>query len=103
MRLVPKDTPGALKMELSYRVPEARGGLSKAEIRLVTGRTHQIRVQMAAIGCPVLGDDKYGDRERNKRFRQKRQLLLAKRLTVAGKTFESTREFNIKEIIKEDL
>ena len=103
MRLVPKDTPGALKMELSYRVLETRGGLSKTEIRLLTGRTHQIRVQMASIGCPVLGDDKYGDREANRRYRQKRQLLLAKRLTVAGKTFESTRELSINEIIKEEV
>ena len=101
MRLVDKDTPGALKMELSYRIVETRGGLSKAEIRLLTGRTHQIRVQMAALGCPVLGDDKYGDREANRRYRQKRQLLLAKRLTVAGKTFESTRELTIDQIYKE--
>ena len=103
MRLVSKDAPGALKMELSYRVVETGGGLSKAEIQLLTGRTHQIRVQMASIGCPVLGDDKYGDREANRHYRQKRQLLLAKRLTVAGKTFESTRELTIQEIIKEDL
>ena len=101
MRLVDKDTPGALKMELSYRIVEIRGSLSKAEIRLLTGRTHQIRVQMAALGCPVLGDDKYGDREANRRYRQKRQLLLAKRLTVAGKTFESTRELTIDQIYKE--
>ena len=92
MRLVDKDTPGALKMELSYRI---------VEIRVMTGRTHQIRVQMAALGCPVLGDDKYGDREANRRYRQKRQLLLAKRLTVAGKTFESTRELTIDQIYKE--
>lgn len=103
MRLVPKDTPGALRMELSYRIPEAKGGLSKAEIRLLTGRTHQIRVQMAALGCPVLGDDKYGDREVNRRYRQKRQQLLSKRLTVAGKTFESTRELKLNDILKEDL
>ena len=103
MRLVPKDTSGAQRMELSYRIVESRGGLSKAEIQLMTGRTHQIRVQMAALGCPVLGDDKYGDRDANRRFHQKRQLLLAKRLTVAGKTFESTRELTIQEIIKEDL
>ena len=103
MRLVPKDTPGALRMELSYRILESRGGFSRAQIQLMTGRTHQIRVQMASLGCPVLGDDKYGDREANRRCRQKRQLLLAKRLTVAGKTFESIREFNIKDIIKEDL
>ena len=103
MRLVPQGTPGALKMELSYRIVETRGGLSRAEIQLFTGRTHQIRVQMASLGCPVLGDDKYGDREANRRYRQRQQLLLAKRLTVSGKTFESTRELNINEIIKEDL
>ena len=103
MRLADKNTPGALRMELSYRIAETRGGLAKAEIRLFTGRTHQIRVQMAAIGCPVLGDDKYGDREANKRFRQKKQLLLAKRLTVRGRTFESTRELNIHQLFKEDL
>ena len=103
MRLVPKDTPGALRMELSYRVVEESGGLCKAQIRLFTGRTHQIRVQMAALGCPVLGDDKYGDREANKRYRQKRQLLLSKRLTIGGKTFTSTRELTIHHILKEDL
>ena len=103
MRLVPPNTPGALRMELSYRILETRGGLSKAEIQLMTGRTHQIRVQMAALGCPVLGDDKYGDREANKRYRQKRQQLLSKRLTVSGKTFESTRELIINDILKEDL
>ena len=103
MRLVGKDVPGAQRMELSYRILEAQNGLSKTEIRLFTGRTHQIRVQMAALGCPVLGDDKYGDRDANKRFRQKRQLLVAKRLTVAGKTFESTRELTIHDILKEDL
>ena len=103
MHLVAKDTPGALRMELSYRILEAKGGLSKAEIRLLTGRTHQIRVQMAALGCPVLGDDKYGDREVNRRYRQKRQQLLSKRLTVAGKTFESTREIKLNDILKEDL
>ena len=103
MRLVPEGTPGALKMELSYRIVEARGGLSKAEIQLFTGRTHQIRVQMAALGCPVLGDDKYGDREANRRHRAKRQLLLSKRLTLAGKTFTSIRELNINDYCKEDL
>jgi len=103
MRLVPQDTPGAVRMELDYRIVETGNGLSRAKIRLLTGRTHQIRVQMGALGCPVLGDDKYGDREANRRYRQKRQQLLAKRLTVAGKTFESTRELNINDYCKEDL
>lgn len=91
VRTVPQGTPGAQHAKLSYRVLEVRGELSLAEITLYTGRTHQIRVQMAAIGCPVLGDDKYGDREVNRRYRVKRQQLLAARLTLFSKTFESAR------------
>lgn len=89
--VVPGDVPGAQRARLAYRVLDARDGLSLAEISLFTGRTHQIRVQTAAIGCPVLGDDKYGDRDANRRFRAKRQQLLAARLTLLGKTFESQR------------
>ncbi len=48
------------------RGPEA----SLVEARLVTGRTHQIRVHLAHLGHPVLGDAQYGDFERNKRLRK---------------------------------
>ena len=94
VRVVAPGTPGGQPAKLAYRVLETRGGLSLVEIELYTGRTHQIRVQMAAIGCPVLGDDKYGDREINRRCRVKRQQLLAKRLTIGGRTFESLRSFS---------
>lgn len=43
-----------------YRVVECRGGRSLVRLRLDTGRTHQIRVHMAALGCPVAGDFLYG-------------------------------------------
>jgi 23S rRNA pseudouridine1911/1915/1917 synthase len=101
MRLCKESDPDALRMELALHVLETRRDLSLVEIRLMTGRTHQIRVQMSAIGCPVLGDDKYGDRERNKRYRKRRQCLIAKRLTVLGKTFESTRDFDLNEFTEE--
>ena len=45
---------------LDYRVLQEREGLCLAEVRLHTGRTHQIRVQMAGIGHPVYGDMRYG-------------------------------------------
>ena len=51
---------GAKYAELDYEIREEKGGLSLAEIKLHTGRTHQIRVQMAAINCPVYGDMRYG-------------------------------------------
>ena len=95
MRLCRESDPDALRMELSLRVLETKRDLSLCEIRLFTGRTHQIRVQLAAIGHPVLGDDKYGDRERNKRYKKRRQCLLHKRLTVLNKTFESAKELTL--------
>ena len=43
-----------------YRVLNERGGLSLLELEPVTGRTHQLRVHCAALGCPILGDRDYG-------------------------------------------
>ena len=52
--------PGARQAQLSYRILEESAGLSLAEIRLCTGRFHQIRAQMAHMGFPLAGDVKYG-------------------------------------------
>ena len=54
-----------------FRVLERRGGQSYCEVRIATGRTHQIRVHAQHIGHPVAGDDKYGDPEANCRLREK--------------------------------
>ncbi len=51
---------GAKYAELDYKVLETKGKYSLAEVRLHTGRTHQIRVQMAGISHPVYGDMRYG-------------------------------------------
>ncbi|MDE6667594.1 MAG: RluA family pseudouridine synthase [Clostridia bacterium] len=51
---------GAKFASLEYEIKEEKAGLSLAEITLHTGRTHQIRVQTAAINCPVYGDMRYG-------------------------------------------
>jgi 23S rRNA pseudouridine955/2504/2580 synthase len=53
-----------------FKVLERRGGHSYCEVRIETGRTHQIRVHAQHIGHPVAGDDKYGDAEVNKRLRE---------------------------------
>lgn len=74
---------GARTAVMKYRAIAARGGLSLVECDLVTGRTHQIRSQMASIGCPLLGDDKYGSKEENKRYGERRQLLRASRITFS--------------------
>ena len=53
-------TDGAKLASLDYKVLEEKGGHCLAEIKLHTGRTHQIRVQMAGISHPVYGDMRYG-------------------------------------------
>ena len=53
-----------------FRVLERRGGHSYCEVRIETGRTHQIRVHAQHIGYPVAGDDKYGDADVNRRLRE---------------------------------
>ncbi|MBM3367784.1 MAG: RluA family pseudouridine synthase, partial [Betaproteobacteria bacterium] len=59
---------------------------SLLELRLLTGRTHQIRVHLAHAGHPVIGDDKYGDFEYNRHLAKqgaKRLMLHARRMAFA--------------------
>lgn len=51
---------GAKQAILNYQVLETLGDRSLVKINLQTGRSHQIRVQFANIGCPVINDQKYG-------------------------------------------
>lgn len=63
---VEKNTKGALQAELEYRFMAASNNYSLLEIKLLTGRHHQIRAQLSAIGAPVKGDVKYGFKRLNK-------------------------------------
>jgi 23S rRNA pseudouridine955/2504/2580 synthase len=66
---------------------------SVLEIELGTGRMHQIRRHLAMIGCPILGDDKYGDFTLNKKIRKagvKRLLLHAHRLKIKEANIDIT-------------
>ena len=56
---------GALKSILKYRVIAHGDNYHLLEIQLITGRKHQIRVQLSAIGCPIKGDLKYGAKRSN--------------------------------------
>lgn len=57
--------PGAKEARLRYRLLAEGDRYRLLEVELLTGRKHQIRVQLAAIGCPIRGDLKYGDRRSN--------------------------------------
>lgn len=58
--IVSEKTAGAKKAALRYQVLKSEESLQLVEIQLLTGRHHQIRVQMAGQGTPLLGDRKYG-------------------------------------------
>ena len=60
VRCVAEDTPGAKRAELISRPLCARGGLTLAEVGLLTGRAHQIRVQHQNANLPLWGDARYG-------------------------------------------
>ena len=76
-----KPQPGAKTAVTEYRTLQSRRGLSLVECRLLTGRTHQIRAQMAAAGCPLLGDGKYGRERINRTYGETGQMLYSYKLT----------------------
>lgn len=68
---------GYQKIITSYEVimEDKKRNISVLDIKLETGRTHQIRAHLAYIGFPIIGDGKYGKNEINKKFDKKTQLL----------------------------
>ena len=81
-----KPEPGCKTAVTEYRVLCSKGQLSLVECRLLTGRTHQIRAQMAHAGMPLLGDGKYGSERFNKNFGEKGQALYSYKLEFAFPT-----------------
>ena len=93
----------AEKIVTEYSVEKELGDIALVKVILHTGKTHQIRAHMAHIGCPVLGDEKYGDRALNAKYSAKRQRLIAKYLAfnldgqlsyLNEKAFESSFNFD---------
>ena len=68
-RVVTVDEEGKSASTL-FRIKEQFGDCMLVEAELLTGRTHQIRVHAAHLGTPIIGDEKYGDDEINRRYRQ---------------------------------
>lgn len=60
VKIVPMSEQGAKKAELVYKVLEDNGKESLLEVKILTGRSHQIRLQLSNIGYPLVGDVKYG-------------------------------------------
>jgi len=76
-----RPVPGGKTAVTLYKTLQTRGELSLVECELLTGRTHQIRVSMAEIGCPLLGDGKYGLGNKNRAYHEEKQLLYSYKLS----------------------
>ena len=77
MRILDTSAPGAKDIVTKYKTLAVSGRLALLEVELVTGRTHQIRAHLASIGCPILGDGKYGNNAANRELKLKYQALCA--------------------------
>ena len=103
VQILPEKKPGAKEVCTEYETLAVSGRLALLKVRLITGRTHQIRAHMASIGCPILGDSKYGNNAANRELKLKYQALCAWELVmpdfpaaspladVAGKVFHAPR------------
>jgi len=71
VKVVDKDDPNGMRAITLVKVARKLAGFTLLEVTIKTGRTHQIRVHLAAQGHPIAGDDKYGDFELNKALHKK--------------------------------
>ena len=103
--------PGAKTAIMEYRTIAStnldtpqKTGLSLLECKLITGRTHQIRAQLADIGHPILGDGKYGNGRLDKIYNESKQALCSYKLIFNFKTdsgmlnYLNKKTFNLSDI-----
>ena len=110
VKIVEDKQPGAKDVETQYETIAVSGRLALLKVRLITGRTHQIRAHMASIGCPILGDSKYGNNTANRELKLKYQALCAWELTMphfnqpdfeflSGKTFHAPKPWYYQQVL----
>lgn len=111
VRVVDKPRTGAKEIITRYETLAVSGRLALLRVELVTGRTHQIRAHLASIGCPILGDSKYGNHSANRELKLKYQALCAWELAfpaeianpdfayLSGKSFHAPKPWYCQQIL----
>ena len=89
----PTPSPGAKTAITKYSTLKTNGNISLVECELITGRTHQIRAQMASAGYPLIGDGKYGKNAINKQHGMRYQALCSYKLVFSFKTPSGALEY----------
>lgn len=99
-----KPVQGGKTAIMEYETLISKNRLSLVRCRLLTGRTHQIRAQMASAGYPLLGDGKYGNGKNNRALGENGQMLYSYKLRFAFKTpadsleYLNGREFTVESV-----
>lgn len=115
VRILAKETPESKYIKTEYEPISTSTAITYLEVKLITGRSHQIRAHLASIGHPIIGDVKYGSRALNEEYRKKygtsRQLLHSFRLEMpalsgelsylSGRIFEAGVPQDFKKILKD--
>lgn len=110
VRILTHSAPNAKPVETRYQTLAVSGRLALLKVELITGRTHQIRAHMASIGCPILGDSKYGNNTANRELRFKYQALCAQELQfpkldapelqgISGRTFHAPQPWYCQQVL----
>ena len=113
VKIYSKEMPDSKVVKTNYKMIEKQDDLYLLEIDLLTGRTHQIRAHLAFHKIFVLGDQKYGNKDINKKYHTKRQLLCASKLYfdnmpdifkgLSNKTFEVKPTFSLNDFKKNQI
>lgn len=110
VKITEERLPNAKAVETQYETLAVSGRLALLKVKLITGRTHQIRAHMASIGCPILGDSKYGNNAANRELKLRYQALCAWKLEfpvfsqpefafLSGKTFVAPKPWYYRQVV----